>query len=96
MSPDSHRDDPDYFEIVRREAVEKVAEGDDTVARWALEIISSVDEEAVFLRGARTFFERAPRDKRRIAITFLAATFGVKREELKRYLRFKGLVNLMD
>ena len=53
------------------------------------------DEETVFLRGARVYF-RADQKKRRRAIAFLAAVFDVPREELKRYLLFKGLVNLTD
>jgi hypothetical protein len=88
--------DPDYFAIVRRETVERVSQGADNVALWAREMLGQADEEAVFLRGVRVYFERAPRDKRRQALAFLAKTFDAKPAELKRYLRFKGIVNLMD
>ena len=57
---------------------------------------ASKDEEAIFLRGARVFFERSGQKKRRLALASLARTFRADRHELKRYLRFKGLVNLMD
>lgn len=88
--------DPDYYSIIRRETVEALAEGDDALAQWAREMIGSVDEEAVFLRGARVYFANSDRAKRRKAIWYLASTFGAEREELKRYLRFKGLVNQLD
>jgi hypothetical protein len=60
-------------------------------------MISSAEvEEAVFLKGVRVYLQNAGQSKRRRAIAFLAKTFGAKREDLKRYLRFKGLVNLTD
>jgi hypothetical protein len=88
--------DPDYSAIVARATVERLAQGTDEVATWAKEMLSQPDEEAVFLRGVRVYFERSARTKRRQALAFLAATFDAKREDLKRYLRFKGIVNLMD
>jgi hypothetical protein len=88
--------DPDYYSIISRATVERLSKGDDAIARWALEMISSSDEEDVFLRGARSYFERADQTKRRKALWFLASTFEADRAELKRYLRFKGKVNLTD
>jgi hypothetical protein len=88
--------DPDYYLIVSRETVTALSKGTDNVALWAQEMLANRDEEAVFLRGARVYFERSGQAKRRQAIAFLAHTFRAKREDLKRYLRFKGLVNLKD
>lgn len=89
--------DPDYYVMVSRETVEALSRVSDyALATWALEMLSSEDEEAVFLRGARVFFERSGQEKRRKAITYLATVFGANRQEMKRYLRFKGLVNQMD
>lgn len=88
--------DPDYYSIISRETVVALSKGNDNVAIWAQEMIASGDEEAVYLRGARVYFERSGLTKRRQALAFLAHTFRAKREDLKRYLRFKGLVNLMD
>lgn len=88
--------DPDYFAIISRETVERLAQGDDKVAMWAREMLGQLDEEAIFLRGARAYFESVGLSKRREALASLAVTFDVKREDLKRYLRFKGLVNRMD
>jgi hypothetical protein len=89
--------DPDFHTIISRATVERLARGSDNVAVWALEMLSSAEgEEAVFLRGARAYLRNIDRTKRRRAITALATTFEVKRDELKRYLRFKGLVNVTD
>ena len=88
--------DPDYYTIISRETVKALAQGTDNVAIWAREMRASKDEEAIFLRGARVFFERSGQKKRRLALASLARTFRADRHELKRYLRFKGLVNLMD
>lgn len=89
-------EDPDYDRLIQRSTIERLAQGSDRVAIWAQEMLSSRDEEAVFLRGVRVYFERAARKKRRVALAYLAHIFDVKREDLKRYLRFKGIVNLMD
>ena len=88
--------DPDYYAIISRKTVEALAQGTDNVAIWAQQMLASTDEEAMFLRGARVFFERSAQTKRRKALAALARTFRADRHELKRYLRFKGLVNLMD
>jgi hypothetical protein len=89
--------DPDFYAIVSRDAVAAAAQGTDTVALWAQEMMESIEgEEAVFLRVARVYLASADRYKRRAALTFFARSFGAKPEDLKRYLRFKGLVNLMD
>jgi hypothetical protein len=89
-------EDPDYDKLIVRSTVERLAEGTDDTALWAQEMLSNRDEEAVFLKGARAYFHSVDRNKRRFALAALAATFDVKRQELKRYLRFKGIVNLMD
>jgi hypothetical protein len=88
--------DPNYYAIISRETVTRLAEGSDAVGVWARKMLEAFDEEAEFLRGAQVFFNNTDRDKRRFALASLASTFGAKREDLKRYLRFKGLVNLMD
>ena len=56
----------------------------------------SMDEEAIFLKGARVYFRNIDQRRRRLALAALANTFTADRQELKRYLRFKGIVNLMD
>lgn len=43
-----------------------------------------------------TFFNGCDLKKRRMAIAFLANAFEIDRVAFKRYVRFKGLVNLMD
>lgn len=88
--------DPDYNAVIPRAAVEELAKGDDALGQWAQEMIASTDEESVFLRGAKTYFASADQAKRRKALAFLATLFGASRADLKRYLRFKGIVNLMD
>jgi hypothetical protein len=88
--------DPDYYAIIPRAAVEELAKGEGKLAIWTREMLANTDEEAVFLRGARTYFQNADRNHRRKALAFLATMFGASRSELKRYLRFKSVVNLMD
>lgn len=88
--------DPDFDSLFRRDVVEKLAKRDDRLGVLALEMISSTDEEAVFLKGAKTFFNGCDLKKRRMAIAFLANAFEIDRVAFKRYVRFKGLVNLMD
>jgi len=88
--------DPDYYSIVRRETVEALAKGSDEIAALAQEMIASTDEEAVFIKRVKVYFQSADRDKRRYAITALASTFGAPRDKFKKYLLFKGLVNRMD
>lgn len=88
--------DPEYDALISRGRVEQLANGDDNVAIWAREMLAATDEEAVFLRGVRVYFERAGRTKRRESLGKLSLLFEAKHADLKRYLRFKGLVNLMD
>jgi hypothetical protein len=87
---------PRYDEIIERATVEELSKRTDGVGQWAMEMIGSTDEEAVFINGARSFLTNYGQKSRRRAITYLAQTFGADRSELKRYLRFKGLVNLLD
>jgi hypothetical protein len=89
--------DPDYSRIISREGVQAAADGNDKLAQWAQEMLAATDEEAVFIRGARTYFRNVDQERRRAALTYLAVLFKVERkQDLKRYLRFKGIVNLMD
>lgn len=90
-------DDPKYDAIIERANVEAVAANrDDAFGQWAAEMIGSREgEEEVFLRGAKTFF-RNVQTSRRAGIYYLATLFRADRDELKRYLRFKGVVNLKD
>lgn len=88
--------DPDYYAIISRDAVEDRANGSDKLAAWAREMLSEKDEEAVFLRGARVYFRNIDQRRRRRALAILAEMFAADRQELKRYLRFKGILNLMD
>lgn len=88
--------DPDYYALIRREIVVDLSQRPDKLGVWALEMLSARDEEEVFLRGARVFLTAYGIERRTASITFLAGTFGVDRSELKRYLRFKGLVGPKD
>ncbi|HKY21011.1 MAG TPA: hypothetical protein VJM31_07315 [Vicinamibacterales bacterium] len=90
--------DPDYNNLIARATVEELAKlpEDDKLGIWAREMLRATDEEAVFLRGARVFVNNYGRNKRRAALALLAMTFDADPAALKRYLRFKGLVNEKD
>jgi hypothetical protein len=92
--------DPDYYAIISRQAIEEAAASlseDDPLGILAREMLAAIDEREVFKRAVRGYISKTDQKKRRFAITALAATFGVKdRGELKRLLRFWGLVNEFD
>jgi hypothetical protein len=90
-------DEPDYYAIITREAVEEAALRTDPLGAWAQEMLSAKDERQVFRDGARAYFSNADQKRRRYALAALAATFGVRdRAALKRLLRFWGIVNETD
>ncbi len=92
-----HDDEPDYYAIISREAVEEAARRTDALGALALRMLSDKDERQVFREGARAYISRTDQKRRRFAIAALAATFGVKdRTALKRLLRFWGIVNEGD
>jgi len=87
---------PDYYQIISRVAVEECASGTDRLAKWAQEMLENRDEEAIFLTGARVYFRNSDQRRRRRALAALAALFNADRSELKRYLKFKGILNQTD
>ncbi len=90
-------DEPDYYAIISREAIEDAARREDALGALALRMLSNKDERQVFREGARVYLSNTAQKQRRFAITALAKTFGVKdRGALKRLLRFWGLVNERD
>ena len=90
-------DEPDYYAIVSREAVEEAALRTDALGALAQRMLSEKDERQVFREGARVYISKTDQRKRRFALAALAATFGVKdRTALKRLLRFWGIVNESD
>ena len=90
-------DEPDYYAIVSREAVEDAARRPDALGALALRMLSEKDERQVFREGARVYISKTDQRKRRFAVAALASTFGVKdRAALKRLLRFWGIVNQSD
>jgi hypothetical protein len=91
--------DPDYYAIISRGTVEEMAakrSDDDPLGILAREMVASTDEEAVFKRAVRAYISKTDQQRRRHAIAVLAGAFRVDRSELKRLLRYWGLVNESD
>ena len=89
-------DDPNYFSIIPREAIERASKRDDALGALATRMLSSVDEENIFRNGVRAYISKTDQSRRRHAIAALASTFAADRAELKRLLRFWGIVNEYD
>ena len=90
-------DEPDYYAIISRKAVEEAALRPDALGALAMRMLSEEDERQAFRKGAKIYISNTGQQKRRYALTALAATFGVKdRAALKRLLRFWGIVNETD
>ena len=89
-------DDPDYYAIISRAAVESVAEQPNALGALARAMLATSDEQPIFRNGARAYISKTDQKRRRFALAALAATFGADRTELKRLLRFWGIVNERD
>jgi hypothetical protein len=89
-------EDPDFFSIVSRDAVEDVARRDDALGALASKMLASTDEAAIFRDGARAYVSKVDRTRRRFALAVLAKSFGADVAGMKRLLRFWGILNERD
>jgi hypothetical protein len=88
--------DPDYYAIISREAVVTLANRPDALGELASRMLASTDEQEVFRNASRAYISKADQSRRRLAIAALAQAFSADRAELKRLLRFWGIVNERD
>ena len=65
-------DEPDYYAIISREAVEVAALRPDPLGALAMHMLSGKDERQAFREGAKIYISNTDQQKRRYALTALA------------------------